>query len=140
MSRISARSAQSVRVGGNPQALANVVQSTQSASAVSSITINAPTPDALAVMSQDTFNQLQKQNAIGVIAARGRNSVTISFYQKLATLHGYGAGSLLLQSKSLGNNGNPQIDTGNLTPTTVTVSNATIATFTRLKKELAYQW
>lgn len=132
MARVSIRSVQSIRSAGAPLNF-DSVQTTKTVSGVSSITINAQTPDALAQISQDTFNQIQKQNAIAVITARGRNSITISFFKRSpsTSLTAYLSGGVLKQSSSLGLNGNQQVNTSTLTSTTVNLTNTTFSTSTK---------
>lgn len=132
MARNSLRSLQSIRESGNPLQFGGTTK-TITVSKVSSITLYAPTPDSLVTMSQDTFQQLQKQNAVGIITSKGRQTVTISFFVKTQTLQNKLSGSNFLQSSSLTQSGSGSVSTSGLTTTTVTLNSGSVNVFPKLK-------
>src|SRR5579875_865850 len=129
MARISVRNNQSVRVGGKVSSLdADAILPTVSVNKASSVEIAFPSPSSSVLISPDTFNQLQNQNAIAVVTQNSANKLTISFYQKPSNY----SGALISFSMNQNQAGNPQTDVTKLTSKNVTLANATFGVISRI--------
>ncbi len=107
---------------------ADAILPTVSVNNASSVDIASPSPSSSVLISPDTFNQLQNQNAIAVVTQNSANKLTISFYQKPSNY----SGAVISFSMNQNQAGNPQTDVTKLTSKNVTLANATFGVISRI--------